>query len=257
MNTGIQDSFNLSWKLAHVVKCLSPPCLLNTYEKGRLFRRSRDVGPHNEVTENISRWTDQWSWVQANRKPRPTWGQLSMEFYSCRPECWPWQDGRQAHSAYDVEVGGNRGTLRAGNRAPEAPESNSTLRNRATRQGSSNYEMVLSFARIARLWVVYIYCSLSIYFVVTKWETIISWLSRNSQVCFYCIFQSPKVWKQSIDVWKGRESNLAGSVPRQSRFIYKPKHKIIFLKEPNLSELTTSSNSDHPAAGENKTSEHP
>ena len=36
MNTGIQDSFNLGWKLAHVVKGISPPSLLETYTEERI-----------------------------------------------------------------------------------------------------------------------------------------------------------------------------------------------------------------------------
>ncbi|KAJ3515495.1 hypothetical protein NLJ89_g1721 [Agrocybe chaxingu] len=36
MNTGIQDSFNLGWKLALVAKQLAPPSLLDTYSEERL-----------------------------------------------------------------------------------------------------------------------------------------------------------------------------------------------------------------------------
>jgi hypothetical protein len=36
MNTGIQDSFNLAWKLALVVKGLSTPCLLDSYSEERI-----------------------------------------------------------------------------------------------------------------------------------------------------------------------------------------------------------------------------
>ncbi|KAF5362575.1 hypothetical protein D9756_002493 [Leucocoprinus leucothites] len=36
MNTGIQDSFNLAWKLALVIKQLSPPSFLQTYTEERL-----------------------------------------------------------------------------------------------------------------------------------------------------------------------------------------------------------------------------
>lgn len=35
MNTGIQDAHNLAWKLAAVVKGLSPPTQLSTYETER------------------------------------------------------------------------------------------------------------------------------------------------------------------------------------------------------------------------------
>ncbi|MFF7360648.1 FAD-dependent monooxygenase [Streptomyces sp. NPDC008125] len=36
MNTGIQDAFNLGWKLAHVLTGLAAPALLDTYEEERL-----------------------------------------------------------------------------------------------------------------------------------------------------------------------------------------------------------------------------
>lgn len=36
MNTGIQDSFNLGWKLALVIKKFAPPSLLDTYTEERL-----------------------------------------------------------------------------------------------------------------------------------------------------------------------------------------------------------------------------
>lgn len=36
MNTGIQDSFNLGWKLAPVIKGFSPPSILGTYTEERL-----------------------------------------------------------------------------------------------------------------------------------------------------------------------------------------------------------------------------
>lgn len=36
MNTGIQDSYNLGWKLALVVKGMAPEALLDTYEAERL-----------------------------------------------------------------------------------------------------------------------------------------------------------------------------------------------------------------------------
>ncbi|KAM5578293.1 hypothetical protein ABKV19_008546 [Rosa sericea] len=35
MNTGIQDSRNLAWKIASVVKGIAPPSILNTYETER------------------------------------------------------------------------------------------------------------------------------------------------------------------------------------------------------------------------------
>lgn len=35
MNTGIQDSHNLAWKIASVVKGIAPSSILNTYERER------------------------------------------------------------------------------------------------------------------------------------------------------------------------------------------------------------------------------
>jgi FAD binding domain len=119
MNTGIQDSLNLGWKLAHVVKGLSPPSLLNTYTEERLpvvaemldltskiLKRAVDE-PTNEAVYKRSGNVNQ---LGVNYR----WSSIVVD-QSTDSDKRP--DGRRAHSAYDVEVGG---ILQAGDRAPDA-----------------------------------------------------------------------------------------------------------------------------------------
>ncbi|MET9418519.1 FAD-dependent monooxygenase [Streptomyces klenkii] len=57
MNTGIQDAFNLGWKLAYVVRGLASPGLLDTYEEERLPVAAWTLGLTEErlraVTEGV------------------------------------------------------------------------------------------------------------------------------------------------------------------------------------------------------------
>ncbi|MEV5375771.1 FAD-dependent monooxygenase [Streptomyces nondiastaticus] len=59
MNTGIQDAFNLGWKLAYVVRGLASPGLLDTYEEERLPVAAWTLGLTEErlraVTEGVKR----------------------------------------------------------------------------------------------------------------------------------------------------------------------------------------------------------
>ena len=120
MNTGIQDSLNLGWKLAHVVKGLSLPSLLNTYTEERLpvvaemldltskiLKRAVDE-PTNEAVYKRSGNVNQ---LGVNYR----WSPIVVD-QSTGSDKGP--DGRKAHSAYDVGVGG---ILQAGDRAPDAP----------------------------------------------------------------------------------------------------------------------------------------
>ncbi|MFF3322982.1 FAD-dependent oxidoreductase [Streptomyces sp. NPDC002889] len=124
MNTGVQDAFNLGWKLAMVVAGAARPALLDTYEEERL---------------PIAAWTldtsgERWRGVQRSVKEagrgtedviRPEtlalglgyrWSSLALEL-----------DGRGSEGG---AVGGegargeratDDGLLRAGDRAPDAP----------------------------------------------------------------------------------------------------------------------------------------
>jgi hypothetical protein len=119
MNTGIQDSFNLGWKLAHVVKGLSPPSLLQTYTEERL----PVVEEMLNLTTKILKVTVNEPNAEAGWKRSGNLNQLGINYRwssivvdQCTDsDTGP--DGRKKHSAYDVEMGG---IVRAGDRAPDA-----------------------------------------------------------------------------------------------------------------------------------------
>ena len=120
MNTGIQDSFNLGWKLAHVVKGLSPSSLLDTYTEERL----PVVAEMLDLTTKILKATIEKSDSEAGWRRTGNLNQLGVNYrwssivvdQSTDSATGP--DTREAHSTYDVEAGG---LLRAGDRAPDAP----------------------------------------------------------------------------------------------------------------------------------------
>ena len=120
MNTGIQDSFNLGWKLAYVVKGLSSPSLLETYTEERL----PVVAEMLDLTTKILKATIDKPSNEAGWKRTGNLNQLGVNYrwssivvdQSTDSVMGP--GGREAHSAYDVEA---NGVLRAGDRAPDAP----------------------------------------------------------------------------------------------------------------------------------------
>ena len=70
-NTGVEDAVNLGWKLAHVIKGISPPALLDTYELERRPLALRNTGfarkfadslglftPHAQIEEDSARGTE-------------------------------------------------------------------------------------------------------------------------------------------------------------------------------------------------------
>ena len=121
MNTGIQDSFNLGWKLAHVIKGLSPPSLLDTYTEERLPVVAEMLDLTTKILEatvvdkpgNEARWRRTGNLNQLGVNYRWSSIVVDQSTDSVTGPC-----AREAHSAYDVEAGG---LLRAGDRAPDAP----------------------------------------------------------------------------------------------------------------------------------------
>ena len=122
MNTGIQDSFNLGWKLAHVVKGISPPSLLETYTEERL----PVVAEMLDLTTKILDATVEKSSNEAGWRRTGNLNQLGVNYrwssivvdQNTDSESGTGPGAREAHSAYDVEA---VGPLRAGDRAPDAP----------------------------------------------------------------------------------------------------------------------------------------
>jgi hypothetical protein len=120
MNTGIQDSFNLGWKLAHVIKGLSPPCLLDTYTEERL----PVVAEMLDLTTKILKATIDKPSNEAGWRRTGNLNQLGVNYrwssivIDQNTDSGTGPGAREAHSAYDVEADG---VLRAGDRAPDAP----------------------------------------------------------------------------------------------------------------------------------------
>src|SRR5882757_9697193 len=119
MNTGIQDSFNLGWKLAHVVKGFSPPSILNTYTEERL----PVVAEMLNISTNLLKLSVDQPTDEAAYKRTGNINQLGVNYrwssivvdQSTDSGLGP--SSRKIYSAYDVGVGGIR---QAGDRAPDA-----------------------------------------------------------------------------------------------------------------------------------------
>ena len=120
MNTGIQDSFNLGWKLAHVVKGLSPPSLLDTYTEERL----PVVAEMLNFTTKMLKATMDKPGDEARWKRTGNLNQLGVNYrwssivVDQSTDSSAGENAREAHSTYDAEADG---LLRAGDRAPDAP----------------------------------------------------------------------------------------------------------------------------------------
>ena len=120
MNTGIQDSFNLGWKLAHVVKGISPPSLLDTYTEERIPVVAEMLNLTTKILEaTIDKPSNEAGWKRTGNLNQLgvnyRWSSIVVD-QNTDSSTGP--GGREAHSAYDVEAGG---VLRAGDRAPDAP----------------------------------------------------------------------------------------------------------------------------------------
>ena len=157
MNTGIQDSFNLGWKLAHVIKGLSPPSLLDTYTEERLpvvaemlnvttkILEAAIVKPINEAG---FRRTGNLNQLGVNYR----WSSIVVD-QSTDSDAGP--GTREARSAYAVEASE---LLRAGDRAPDAPGLVNKVNNQKPSEStrlfkllSPTYHTVLIFAEAANV----------------------------------------------------------------------------------------------------------
>ena len=154
MNTGIQDSFNLGWKLAHVIKGFSPPSLLDTYTEERL----PVVAEMLNFTTKILKVSMDESTSEIGWKRTGNINQLGVNYrgssivvdQSTGFNAGP--DARKLYSAYDVGVGG---PLLAGDRAPDASElvkidnEKSSESTRLFKLLSPTRHTVLVFAKVA------------------------------------------------------------------------------------------------------------
>jgi 2-polyprenyl-6-methoxyphenol hydroxylase-like FAD-dependent oxidoreductase len=105
MNTGIQDAYNLGWKLAMVVAGQAAPELLDTYEEERLPIAAWTLGTSNErlkaAVEGFTAGRNGFAEIGT-----PEIRQLGLGYR------W---------SSLAVELVEREGLLRAGDRAPDAP----------------------------------------------------------------------------------------------------------------------------------------
>ena len=103
MNTAVQDAYNLGWKLGQVIRHGAPDALLDTYEAERL---AVAAGLLEFVGEMHKDWLG-----KAKDRDEPRQGehrQLSLNY-------------RGGPLSLDERTGVSPGTVRAGDRAPDAP----------------------------------------------------------------------------------------------------------------------------------------
>lgn len=117
LNTGVQDSYNLGWKLVLVSKGLAHPHLLDSYSEERVPVVAEMLG----LTTYLLRRISQDSTVEESWKRPSVVNQLGINYRGCSiildevdGDC---EDQLTNGSLYTVEE--NSG-LRAGNRAPDA-----------------------------------------------------------------------------------------------------------------------------------------
>ncbi|KAF5386340.1 hypothetical protein D9757_006709 [Collybiopsis confluens] len=136
MNSGIQDSFNLAWKLALVQQGLAPKSLLNSYSDERLpvmasilnkttelFQKEWQVKPLSQGQTQTTMFRG-FELRQFGINYRGS-GIILDEVFGDRSEM------------FDSYRSGNDGTVRAGDRAPDAPG--------LTRLGSDNPDTIAIF----------------------------------------------------------------------------------------------------------------
>ncbi|CAA7267061.1 unnamed protein product [Cyclocybe aegerita] len=112
MNTGIQDSFNLGWKLALVAKQLAPPSLLNTYSEERLPVVAEMLNITTSILKKtIKNFNDEVGWNRSGNiyqlGVNYRWSSIVVD--ESKPS--------EAGSTYD----GKAEDLRAGDRVPDVP----------------------------------------------------------------------------------------------------------------------------------------
>ena len=151
MNTGIQDSFNLAWKLANVIKGFSPPSLLETYSEERLPVVAEMLNVTTKILKvSIDKPTSEVGWKRTGNLNQLgvnyRWSSIVVDQST---DFSAGSEARKAHSAYDVEPGG---IVRAGDRAPDAPglvEEESSESTRLFKLLSPTHHTALIFAEAA------------------------------------------------------------------------------------------------------------
>ncbi|PPQ68063.1 hypothetical protein CVT26_007347 [Gymnopilus dilepis] len=111
MNSGIQDSFNLGWKLALVYKGLAPPSLLDTYGEERLPIIAEMLGKTTELLNKLAK-TGEFK----------RGGELNQLGVNYRGSSIVYEDDVEVHTTRGAGYNDDSVTAaRPGDRAPDAP----------------------------------------------------------------------------------------------------------------------------------------
>jgi 2-polyprenyl-6-methoxyphenol hydroxylase-like FAD-dependent oxidoreductase len=104
MNTGIQDAYNLGWKMAAVIQGHAKAALLDTYEEERLPIAAWTLNISSERHRAITKAVENGSGSFVNIATKDT-TQLNLNY---------------RYSSLSVDFTGKDGTLKAGDRAPDS-----------------------------------------------------------------------------------------------------------------------------------------
>ncbi|KAI0784360.1 monooxygenase [Abortiporus biennis] len=124
MNSSIQDSFNLGWKLSLVCKNLSPMSLLDTYTEERLpiikAMLAKTTESQNQMTKKLHNPKAAWSVPKSLNQLRVNcrWSSILVEGQHKVKTALETGDADTNARAYGSD---DDDELRAGDRAPEAP----------------------------------------------------------------------------------------------------------------------------------------
>ncbi|KAG6837349.1 hypothetical protein H0H93_010951 [Arthromyces matolae] len=133
INTGMQDSYNLGWKLSLVQRGLSPLSLLKTYSEERIpiiremLDRTTKILQHTFSEQPTEPWNRDNELLQLGINHR--WSSLVLDERKVAEDAefseYDFDDEEKESSTVDPidAYGGNiHGVLRAGDRAPDAPD---------------------------------------------------------------------------------------------------------------------------------------
>ncbi|GAV99129.1 protein [Lentinula edodes] len=118
-NSGVQDSFNLGWKLALVLKGLSPPSLLNTYTEERLPVIAAMLG---KSTNLLNQGKDKPAADESKWKRGTEFKQLGVNYRGSSTLIDETADLTKDLIRSDSYSLASDGVIHAGDRAPQAPD---------------------------------------------------------------------------------------------------------------------------------------
>ncbi|KAJ3862909.1 FAD binding domain-containing protein [Lentinula novae-zelandiae] len=127
-NSGVQDSFNLGWKLALVLKGLSPSSLLNTYTEERLPVIAAMLG---KTMDLLNRGRDKPAADESKWKRGTEFKQLGVNYRGSSTLVDETTDLTKDLIRSDSYSLASDGVIHAGDRAPQAPDLEDLPANRA------------------------------------------------------------------------------------------------------------------------------